>query len=80
MFSPRSRAYTAELSEYMARCQGLSSITKHDFFWLFYRAWESSFTPKNIQSAFRSTGLREEVASEVSNAIALYTLEDIAGA
>jgi hypothetical protein len=46
MFKPLSTAYSAELSDFMYNCQGFSSITKRDFFRLFYKAWETSFTEK----------------------------------
>ncbi|SMR41372.1 unnamed protein product [Zymoseptoria tritici ST99CH_1E4] len=37
--------------------KGLSAITKRDFFRLFWPAWKKAFTPKNIESGFRKTGL-----------------------
>ena len=41
----------------MDQYQGLSSITKWDFFRLFWHAWNTIFTPKNILSGFKATGL-----------------------
>ena len=41
----------------MDQCQGLTSITKQDFFALFWHAWKTSFTPKNIYSRFKATSL-----------------------
>jgi hypothetical protein len=55
MFSPLAKAYSTELASYLDRTQGLCSITKRDFFQLFSIAWSSSFTSKNILSAFRAT-------------------------
>ena len=57
MFSPLAAAYSAELALYMDMCQGLSSISKRDFFRFFYAAWSQSFTEKNIKKAFEATGL-----------------------
>ncbi|KAF2274661.1 uncharacterized protein EI97DRAFT_96011 [Westerdykella ornata] len=41
----------------MEGCQGLCSITKRDFFRLFWTAWDSSLKPTTILSAFEATGL-----------------------
>jgi hypothetical protein len=41
----------------MDKCQGLTSITKRDFFRMFYNAWETSFKEMTILSAFKVTGL-----------------------
>ena len=57
MFKPLSTAYKEELSSFMNKCQGLTSITKRDFFRLFYKAWGDSFIEENIFKAFKSTGL-----------------------
>ncbi len=37
---------------------GLSSITKRDFFRLFWPAWNKAVSPKNIESAWRSVGIQ----------------------
>lgn len=57
LFRPLSQAYSNELARFMDECQGFSSITKRDFFRLFWHAWGVSFTPGNIFSGFESTGL-----------------------
>ena len=57
MFAPLAAAYSRALADFMEMCQGLSSITKRDFFRLFYIAWEVSFTSKNIAKAFSATGI-----------------------
>ena len=41
----------------MDQCQGLSSITKRDFFRLFWHAWQTTFISENILSSFKATGL-----------------------
>ena len=57
LFRPLSQAYSNQLAIFMDQCQGFSSITKRDFFRLFWNAWNTSFTPKNIYSRFKATGL-----------------------
>ena len=57
LFRPLSQAYSDQLAIFMDQCQGLSSITKRDFFRLFWHAWNTSFTPENIFSSFKATSL-----------------------
>jgi hypothetical protein len=57
MFKPLSTAYSQELSDFMFKSMGFTSLTKRDFFRLFQRAWDSSFTEKNILKAFKTCGL-----------------------
>ena len=57
MFKPLSSAYSAELTDFMNKCQGLSTITKRDFFCMFYKPWETSFKSVTILKAFEVTGL-----------------------
>jgi len=57
MFKPLSTAYSAELAAYMDSCQGLSSVTKRDFFRMFYKAWTTSFHEQAIKKSFQVTGL-----------------------
>jgi hypothetical protein len=57
MFKPLSAAYSAELSAFLHRSQGLSSVAKRDFFSLFWAAWEASFDQQLICKAFEATGL-----------------------
>ena len=57
IFSPLSKAYSFQLTQHMANCQGLSKVSKKDFLSLFWPAFEKSFSPSNIHSAFRKTGL-----------------------
>ena len=46
---------------------GITSITKHIFWPIFYSAWQKSFTTENIQSAFETTGIFPLNASRVPN-------------
>ncbi|RAQ98945.1 pogo transposable element [Stemphylium lycopersici] len=57
LFKPLSTAYSNEISSFMARGQGLVSMSKRDFFPLFYRAWEASFKQSTILRSFETTGL-----------------------
>ena len=57
MFKPLSTAYSAELSKHLHRSQGLVSVTKGDFFSLFWNAWMASFQESTILSSFKSTGI-----------------------
>ena len=57
LFRPLSQAYSDQLVKFMDLCQGFSSITKRDFFRLFWHTWKTSFTPENILSGFKATGL-----------------------
>ncbi|KAF2683601.1 DDE-domain-containing protein [Lentithecium fluviatile CBS 122367] len=57
MFKPLSTAYSAELSKHLQMGQGLASITKGDFFPLFWNAWKASFKESTILSSFRATGI-----------------------
>jgi hypothetical protein len=57
MFKPLATAYSNEVAGFMERSQGLTSISKRDFFPLFYRAWQASFKETTIVKAFEATGL-----------------------
>ena len=51
LFSPLSRAYSNQHSDYFI------SMSKRLFYGFFKRAWEASFTPDNVESAWRATGI-----------------------
>lgn len=57
LFSPLSKAYSKELSDFMMKGQGFISMTKRMFYPFFKKAWEASFTEANIESAWRATGI-----------------------
>jgi hypothetical protein len=57
MFKPLSSAYSAQVASFMERCQGLTSISKRDFYPMFITAWEASFKKATILKAFEVTGL-----------------------
>jgi DDE superfamily endonuclease len=58
LFSPLAHYYTQEIDKLLYESQGLTHITKRHFWRLFSVAWEKAFTPQNIDSAFRATGLK----------------------
>jgi hypothetical protein len=53
MFKPLSSAYQAKISEFMERSQGLTSMSKRDFFPLFYQAWQDSFKKQQSSRLLR---------------------------
>jgi hypothetical protein len=57
LFGPLAVYSSTELVQWMQDTQGLSRITKRDFFSLFWRAWKKAFTPHNIESGWARTGL-----------------------
>ena len=57
MFKPLSTAYSNQVAAFMERCQGLTSMSKRDFYPLFIAAWEASFKEATILKAFEATGL-----------------------
>lgn len=65
MFKPFSSAYTKELINFQLKSQGMLSMAKRDFFSLFWRAWESSFTKPLILKAFEATGLSPRNANVI---------------
>ena len=56
-FKPLSSAYASELDDYLQKSQGLSPLTKGDFFHLFWPAWVHTFEEELIQNAFTATGI-----------------------
>jgi hypothetical protein len=58
LFGPLSQAYSARLEHFMHECQGISHITKRDFFGLFWPSWNKAFSVKNINSGWKSVGLQ----------------------
>ena len=57
IFKPLSTTYLEELSAFLHRGQGLSSIAKRDFFSLFWKSWQSSFKQPLILKAFEATSI-----------------------
>jgi hypothetical protein len=57
IFGPLSTRYSNELDKFMHACEGLSSISKRDFFRLFWQAWGDTMSSGNIESAWKKTGI-----------------------
>jgi hypothetical protein len=57
MFKPLSSAYSAQVASFMERSQGLTSMSKRDFYPMFIAAWEASFKEATILKAFKATGI-----------------------
>uniref|UniRef100_A0A093VGD5 Jerky protein like-like n=1 Tax=Talaromyces marneffei PM1 TaxID=1077442 RepID=A0A093VGD5_TALMA len=57
IFSPLSAAYTEQLRRFINDCQGFTQLTERDLFRLFWASWNATFISKNINSAFKHTGL-----------------------
>jgi hypothetical protein len=57
MFRPLSSGYSHGVSRFMERCQGLTSMSKRNFYPLFMAAWQVSFKETTIFKAFQATGL-----------------------
>jgi hypothetical protein len=71
MFSPLSRDYSAELSRHPYCGQGLIAVNKSDFFPLFWAAYTTSFTYKNICKASKATGIVPANANVIMNRFTL---------
>lgn len=63
--SPLANYYSQNLDKWVANAQGLSRLSKRDFFGLFWPAYEAAFTPDNIQSGWKKTGLQPFDPSQV---------------
>lgn len=70
MFKPLSSAYSAELTRYLHSSQGLASITKSDFFPLFWSAWKASLKESTILTSFESTGISPPNPTPILNRFA----------
>jgi hypothetical protein len=57
LFNPLATYYSQALDAYTRRSLGLSSISKRDFFAIFYLAFDKAFTEENIRSVWRKTGI-----------------------
>jgi hypothetical protein len=53
MFKPLSSAYSGQVAAFMERCQGLTSLSKRDFYPIFVTAWKASFKEETILKVSR---------------------------
>jgi hypothetical protein len=58
IFSPLSRAYSNSLEAFLHISQGLSHITKRDFFQLFWPSWQKALSLENIISSWKTVGIQ----------------------
>ena len=56
-FKPLSAYYSSELDHHLQQSQGLSPLSKADFFSLFWPAWVSTFNAELVKKAFTATGI-----------------------
>ena len=57
LFAPLATYYSKGLDNHMRLSEGLTAVSKRDFFSLFWPAWQRSFTEANISSGWSKTGL-----------------------
>jgi hypothetical protein len=57
LFLPLSTYYGKELDLIMHRSDGITSLSKRNFWKVFKRAWDQAFTETNIKKAFAKTGI-----------------------
>jgi hypothetical protein len=57
LFNPLATYYSQALDAHTRQSLGLSSVSKRDFFTIFYPAFDKAFTEGNIRSAWRKTGI-----------------------
>jgi hypothetical protein len=52
LFAPLLKYYSQELNCHLHRSQGITRVTKHDFFYIFKPAWDATMTQHNILKSF----------------------------
>jgi DDE superfamily endonuclease len=57
LFSPLATFYSQGIDRLLSESQGLTRITKRDFWPLFYEAWKKAFHIENVRSAWEAAGL-----------------------
>jgi len=57
LFSPLTTYYSQKLNQFLHKSQGICSLTKRDFFRLFWVTFKNAFTTSNIKSGWKKTGL-----------------------
>ena len=57
VFSPLATFYSQALDQFLRESQGISSLSKRDFFRLFWQAYPKAFTDSNICSGWSKTGI-----------------------
>jgi hypothetical protein len=49
--------YIKQLDDFIKKSYSFTWLKKRDFFWFFWASWDMTFTSKNINLVFRTTGL-----------------------
>jgi hypothetical protein len=62
LFLPLSNYYSLELDRLMHISDGITRLTKRNFWNIFKKSWNQAFTEKNIKSAFAKTGINPQDA------------------
>jgi hypothetical protein len=57
IFAPLASYYSQALDDLVRKSEGHTSISKRDFFSIFWPAFEKAFTKENIVSAWSNTGI-----------------------
>ena len=57
LFAPLAICYSQALEQFIRQCQGISAISKRDFFRLFMEAYPRAFSNSNIASGWSKTGI-----------------------
>ena len=57
LFAPLATFYTNGLNQLLSNSLGMVSMTKRAFWSIFWPAWRQAFTPENIESGFKKTGI-----------------------
>jgi hypothetical protein len=57
LFASLAVRYSQQLQQHISDSEGFCSVSKRDFFRLFWPAYNASFTAYNIESAFRKTSI-----------------------
>lgn len=66
-FRPLTTCYSQALDAHTRQSLGLSSVSKRDFFAIFYQAFDKAFTAENIRSGWRKTGIEPWDPGQVLN-------------
>ena len=67
LFRPLATYYSQALDAHTRQSLGLSSVSKRDFFAIFYPAFDKAFTAENIRSRWRKTGIEPWDPDQVLN-------------
>lgn len=66
LFGPLSNYYSQAIDRLLVEGQGITYLSKRDFYSLFIEAWSKAFTANNIRSAWEATGLHPLNALKVT--------------